>query len=272
MGGQQVGIFPFLLGHRADHRFDPFELGFPLLEHAVIDFVHARDHFHQPPQGAHAFDQAHLLNEIGEVKGGLLQLALHALHIGDLHLLLGLFHQGEHIAHAQDSTGHPLRMEGLEGLHLFAGADELDRGSTHLADRERGPAAAVAIQLGEHRPGETHLLVEGAGEFGGLLADHRIHHQQHLVGGYGGADPHHLLHHRRVDLEPTGGVHDHRVKTLLPALGHPGGGNRLGFLVGAKAEHLHADLAPQGLELIDGSRSIHIGSHQQGPAPLLLQV
>ena len=160
------------MGHRADHRLDALELGFPLLEHAVVDLVHARDHFHQSAKGTHAFDQTHLLHKIREVEGGLLQLALHALHISDLHLLLSPFHQGEHISHAEDPAGHPLRMEGLEGLHLFAGADEFDRRATHLADREGSAATAIAIELGEHCPRKTHLLMECAGEFSGLLADH----------------------------------------------------------------------------------------------------
>ena len=133
--GQQVGFLTLGLGHRADHRLDLAQLLLPLLEHAVVDLVHPRDQLHQAPQGAHALDHAHLLQEIGEVKRGLLQLLLHAGHIGQLHLLLGLLHQGEHIAHAQDAAGHALGMEGLQRLHLLAGADELDRRTADLADR-----------------------------------------------------------------------------------------------------------------------------------------
>ena len=246
LGGQQFRLLALGHGHRADHGFDLFELLLALLEHAVINFVHARDHLHQAPEGAHALDQAHLLQKIGEVEGGLLQLLLHAGHIGQLHFLLGFLHQGEHIAHAEDAAGHPFRVEGLEGLHLFAGADEFDRRAAHLADREGGAAAAVAIELGEHGAGDADLLVEGPGEFGRLLADHRIHHQQHLVGGHGAADPHHLLHHREVDLQAAGRVDDHGVEAFFAALGHASGGDVLGLGLGAEAEHLHADLVAQG--------------------------
>ena len=217
-----------------------------MLEHAVVNFVHARDQLHQPAQGAHAPDHAHLLQKVGEVETGFLEFLLHAGHVGQLHLLGGLLHQGEHVAHAEDAACHPLGMEGLESLYLLAGADELDRRTAHLADRKGCTAAGVAVELGEHGSCDANLIVEGPGEIGGLLADHRIHHQQHLVGLHGLTDPHHLLHHRRVDLESASGVYQHRVEALLAGLGDAGGGYVLGLGFGAKAEYLHADLGAQG--------------------------
>ena len=272
LGGEQLGLVALGFGHRADHGLDFFELLLPLLEHAVVDLVHARDHFHQPPQGAHALDQTHLLQEIGEVEGGFLQLLLHPLHIGQFHLFLGLLHQGEHVAHAEDAAGHPFGVEGLQRLHLFAGADELDRRTAHLADREGGAPPGIAIELGEHGTGDAHLLMEGPGEIGGFLANHGIHHQQHLVGGCGFADPHHLLHHRLIDLEPAGGVHQHGVEALCLGLGNAGSSNGFGFGIGPEAEHLHPDLAAQGGQLVDGRGAINVGGDHQGPAALLLEV
>ena len=163
-------------------------------------------------------------------------------------------------------------MEGLQRLHLLAGADELDRRTADLADREGGATAGIAIEFGEHGAGDSHLLVEGAGEIGGLLANHRIHHQQHLVGLHGIADPHHLLHHRGIDLQPAGGIHQHRVVALLFGLAEAGGGDLLGLGLRAEAEYLHTDLGAQGFELIDGGRPIHVGGHQQRLAALLLEV
>ena len=272
LAGEQVGVFPLLNGHRADHRFDALELGFALLEHPVVDLVHPRDHFHQAAEGAHALDQAHLFDEIGEVEAGFLQLALHLLDIGDLNFLLGLLHEGEHITHAEDAAGHPLGVERLQRLHLLAGADEFDRRAAHLADREGGATPGVAVHLGEHGPGDAHLLMERAGEFSGLLADHRIHHQQHLIGCHGAADPHHLLHHRGVDLEAAGGVNDHRVEAFLAALGQARFSDRFGLGIGAEAEHLHIDLLAQRLQLIDGRGPVGVGGHQQRFAPLLFEV
>jgi hypothetical protein len=45
-----------------------------------------------------------------------------------------------------------------------------------------------------------------------------------------------------------------------------------GLASAPQAEHLHADLVPQGAQLVDGSRPVDIGGHQQGATPLLLEV
>ena len=47
LGGQQLWLLAFDLRHRADHRFDLLELLLPLLEHAVVNLVHAGDQLDQ---------------------------------------------------------------------------------------------------------------------------------------------------------------------------------------------------------------------------------
>jgi hypothetical protein len=69
----------------------------------------------------------------------------------------------EHVAHADDSRGHPLGVEKLEVLGFLAGATEADRHLGDAADGERGAAAGVAVELGEDRPGERQRFGEGAG-------------------------------------------------------------------------------------------------------------
>ena len=143
-----------------------------LLEHAVVDFVHTRDHFHQPPKGAHALDQSHLLQEVGKIKRRLLQLFLHFFNVSEFNLLLRLLHQREHIAHPEDATRHPLGMKRLKSLNFFARTDEFDRLTTHLANRQGRATAGITIELGEHSSGDPHLIVEGTGELSRLLANH----------------------------------------------------------------------------------------------------
>ena len=113
-----------------------------------------------------------MLHKIREIEGGFLQLLLHLLDIGELHLLLGLLHEGEHIAHPEDAARHPLGVKRLQGLHLLSRADELDRLAAHLADRQSGTTTGIAIKLGEHGSGDPHLVVEGPGEIGRFLTDH----------------------------------------------------------------------------------------------------
>ena len=160
----------------------------------------------------------------------------------------------------------------LQGLHLLAGADELDRLTAHLADREGGTTAGITIKLGEHRTGDPHLVVEGTGELGRLLADHRIHHQQYLIGLHSGADPHHLLHHLGVDLEAPCGVDQERVEAFLFRLGQTSGCNVFRLGLSTKAEDLHIDLRTERFQLLDGRWSVDVGPHHQGSAALILEM
>ena len=114
--------------------------------------------------------------------------------------------------------------------------------------------------------------MEGTGELSSLLADHRIHHQQHLVGLHGGADPHHLLHHLGVDLKATGGVHQQGVEALLLRLGQTSRGNLLWLGLSTEAEHLHIDLSTECFQLLDGGWPVDVGTHHQGTTPLILEV
>ena len=163
-------------------------------------------------------------------------------------------------------------MERLQRLHLLASADELDRLTAHLADREGRTAAGITVQFGENCSSDAHLIVEGTGELGCLLANHRIHHQQHLIGLHGGTDPHHLLHHLGVDLETAGGVHQEGVEPLLLRFGQASRGDVLWLGLSSEAEHLHIDLGTQRLELLDSSWSIDVGTHHQGSTSLVLEV
>jgi hypothetical protein len=42
-------------------------------------------------------------------------------------VLLSLFDEAEHVAHAEDPARHPIRVEGLESLEAFPESGELDR-------------------------------------------------------------------------------------------------------------------------------------------------
>ena len=161
--GQQLRLTSLAFCHRPNHGLDTLELVLALLQHAVVDLVHAGDHFHEPSEGSHPLDQTHLLEEVREVERRLLQLLLHFFNVGEFDLFLSLLHQREHIPHAEDAARHPLWMERLKCLNLFTGANELDRLAAHFADGQCGATAGITIQLGEHSPGNTHLLMEGTG-------------------------------------------------------------------------------------------------------------
>ena len=79
-------------------------------------------------------------------------------------------------------------MELLDHVELFAGAGKLDGLAGRGADRERGAAAGVAVQLGQHDAVDAQRLVKGAGGVDRILTGHGVHHQENLVGMDGGLD------------------------------------------------------------------------------------
>ena len=102
--------------------------------------------------------------------------------------LLGLLDQGEHVAHAEDAAGHPVGVEDVEVLELLAGGREQDRLAGDLPDRQRGATAGVAVELGQHDAGEADAVAERLGGGDRVLADHRVEHEEDLVGVDGVAD------------------------------------------------------------------------------------
>ena len=72
----------------------------------------------------------------------------------------GLLDQRDDVAHAEDAAGDARGIEILQRVQLLAGADQLDRLAGDGAHRERGAAAAVAVDAGEHDAGEADALVE----------------------------------------------------------------------------------------------------------------
>ena len=129
----------------------------------------------------------------------------------------------EHVAHAQDAAGHPVGVEDVEVLELLAAGREQDRHAGDLAHRQRGTAAGVAVELGQHHAGEADALTERLGGGDGVLADHRVEHEDHFVGIHGVADRAGLAHQLLVDAEAACGVDDDDVVVLGLGLGQARG-------------------------------------------------
>ena len=72
-------------------------------------------------------------------------------------------------------------IELFQGVEFLAGADQLDWFAGDGAHGERGAAAAVAVDAGEHDAGQAHALVERAREIDRVLAGQRVGNEQHLV-------------------------------------------------------------------------------------------
>ncbi len=154
---EHVRIAPLPRRHRIDDRHLPLEHGFVeiALGELVFHFRDAGQHRHQPAHAAHRLHLRELFAQIGEIEGALAHL------LGDARRLLGvdgrggLLHQRDDVAHAEDAVGDARRMKILDGVEFLAGADELDRLAGHRAHRQRGAAAAVAVDPRQHDAGEV---------------------------------------------------------------------------------------------------------------------
>ena len=160
---------------------------------------------------------------------------------------------------------------------------EQDRHAGDLAHRQRGATAGVAVELGQHDAGEADALAERLGGGDGVLADHRVEDEQHLVGVDGVADGGGLAHQLLVDAEAARGVDDDDVEVLGPGLGEAGGGDRDGVAGGRRVvraprrcrrvrrEDRNAGAFADDLQLVDRAGALQVAGHQQRRVALALE-
>ncbi|CAN4031461.1 Stage 0 sporulation A-like protein, partial [Dysosmobacter welbionis] len=193
-GVQDLGILPLQRGHGED---DGLRVGQGL----VIDG--GTGHLAAQSTGHHAGDLAQVTHipQLLELFVVILQRQAVFpelfLQLGGLIFvvgLLGLFDEGQHIAHTQNAGCHPVRMEGLDHIQLLAGTHELDGLAGGGPNRESSAATGVAVQLGQHHAVDAQRLVKGSGGVHRILAGHGIHHQQDLIGMDGSLHPLQLIH------------------------------------------------------------------------------
>ena len=129
-------------------------------------------------------------------------------------------------------------------------------------------AAGVAVGLGQDDAVHPDLFVEGLGHVDGVLAGHRVHHQQGLVHRHRLLDVDQFVHQDLVDLQPAGGIQDDDVVAVVLGVGEGAAGD-LGGLGAVQGKDLRPGLAAHHLQLLDGGGAVDIAGHQQRPAALL---
>src|SRR5262249_52368190 len=177
-------VVAFVLGHGIDDGLDPHQF---LLVHLVGYLLHslkwsdAWQNLDDALQRTQPLNLPELIAEIlqretiaGErFLGKLLGLLL-------VNALFRALDERKNIAHAQDAPHDAVGMERLQGIRLFANADELNWLAGYVPDRKRRAAARVAIHLGQHNPCERQLFVELVGGAHRVLAGHGVGDEQDL--------------------------------------------------------------------------------------------
>jgi hypothetical protein len=111
-------------------------------------------------------------------------------------------------------------------------------GAGDVTHRQRGAAARVAVELGQHHAGQRQRVVERLGGVDGILAEHRIDHEQRFGGLQFGVQRGDLLHHRLVDTQTAGRIDDQHVVVVLARPVERGARDVDRLLVGLRREEI----------------------------------
>ena len=103
-------------------------------------------------------------------------------------------------------------MEDLEVVRLLACACKPDALAGGDPKGERSAAAGVAVQLGQDHAIDPDLLAEHLADLDGLLAGHRVGHQQRFCDGDGGLESLQLRHEIDIDVKTPRRVKDDHVR------------------------------------------------------------
>ena len=213
---QQPDRASFLLGHRQDDRLLPSD-------HRIIDagcgdlLLHLSkpgEHAHDAAESTHLLKLAKLRKEVVHVELTLCHALGKALGFLLLDILRRLFDKGDDIAHIEDTSGHPRRIEFLQRVLLFADTDQLDRAAGDLAHRQRGTATRITVKARQHDAGDVDSLVEGGRRGHGVLTGHRVGDQQYLVRIGQRLHLAKLGHQPFINGDPAGGIEDQNVEPL----------------------------------------------------------
>ena len=122
-------------------------------------------------------------------------------------LVLNLFDQRQHIAHAKDALGHAIGIKRLERVVLLANADELYRLTSDLLDRQRRPATRIAVHLGQYDTRNANASMKFFRRSHGVLPGHRIRDEKDFHRMRFTFDTDQLFHQLVIDVQPAGCVY-----------------------------------------------------------------
>ena len=177
-------------------------------------------------------------------------------------LLLRPLHQAHHIAHAENTVGHAVGMEHVEGIHFLADTHKLDGLLHRVAYGQCRTATRVAVEFGQHHTVEVQPVVEGLGRVDGILTRHSVHHKKGLLRLQLAFQGRYLVHHLFIHRQTTGRIDNQHIDTLQLGLLDGVLGNLHGILRPLFGVHRHANLLAESLQLTDSGRTVHVASHQ----------
>ena len=201
--------------------------------------------------------------EIVEVEFALGHLGRELLSFLDLDRLRGALDQADDVAHAEDSPGDPVGMEGFELVERLADAGELDRLAGNRAHRKRSAATCVAVHSGQDHARKVDLGSKALGDVDRVLASQAVDDEQGLGRVRRRLDGLHLCHQLVIDVQASRSVEQDNVIALeLRRLDRPLGDlDRL--LAGDDRERVGVRLPPEHRELLLRGRASDVERRHQ---------
>src|SRR5207245_7096460 len=135
----------------------------------LLDLADPRQQLQQTAHAAHAPDLAQLRSEIVEVEPTLFQFGGKFFRLLLIDRLGRLLDEADDVAHPEYATGNALGVERLERLDPFADPHQHDGPAGDGAHRQCRAAAGIAVDPGQHDPGDAGALAEGLGDIYRIL-------------------------------------------------------------------------------------------------------
>jgi len=164
-------------------------------------------------------------------------------------------------------------VEYIQSLHLFTGADELDRLSYNCLDRKCRTTAGVTVHLGEHYSVKVEPVVECLRCLYSILTGHRIHNEECFGRVEGLLERRDLVHELLVYCKTSGSIDDNYRVAFRLCLGDSMLGDLDRILYTFLRVNLYSDLLSENLQLVDRCRTeIVAGSEENLHSSLALDV
>ena len=169
----QIRIQTFFFCHRQN---DCFLFFHQIVAHAGLFnlrfiFRQPRKHTDNAADTAQFFYLPHLLQHIVQIKRTFQHFSGHFFGFGFIHVFNGFFHQRNHVAMSQNTSGYAVSMKLFQFINFFARSQKLYRRTGNHFHRKSGTGAGRTVYTGQNQTGNTNFIVKFFGHIAGFLTD-----------------------------------------------------------------------------------------------------
>ena len=154
-------------------------------------------------------------------------------------------------------------MEYIDSLHLLASSHKLDWFCDNSTNRQCSSTSGVTIKFCEHHSVEIQSVVKLLSCIDCILTSHRVNNEKGFIRIEGILQGGYLVHHLLVNRQSSGSIHDNHIVALCLCLLDSIIGNLHNILVVGLGIYGHSNSLAHNLQLLNGSRTIDVASHQQ---------